>query len=353
MKKLIAVLLCFAMVMGLAACGSEEKTEKDNGSSDVKIEDTGKDTPSEDLVIADLKEALLEKNEYAVLTSAETIKSLSGEGSYDITLAVSAESKYADWTYEVDLAYTKYDQGWMIDDANWTSEAFTQVRIPEVSTMVEYASEYLPSHVPTEEYMFPIDNAVVEYGYCSVPGQDALTFSWNTTHKGNFGTNIFPYTSYWEYNAEIDNWTLLPNPEPGSGGYYLESETLQVEPVENLDFTGSWDDHLEAYGVEIPMNITITNYSPDGFDATIQSTPYDTIEMEFMEKQTVTAHFTRVPDDYAMELTPIPNRWMFTDGENNFLMFLYGDDSMNISYFADGTRTGICVEIETQLPTLP
>lgn len=91
MKRLSAMLLAILMVLSLCACGSQ-------GSSNVEVElpNNSKNGPSAVTIQKDITDELSRKNPYAVLTKIETVKSLTEDTSYEITLSVFAQTRYAE-----------------------------------------------------------------------------------------------------------------------------------------------------------------------------------------------------------------------------------------------------------------
>ena len=357
MKKLFIASLAIFLSFMLCACGSEKVDPSPEQNTTVV---TNGNAPTQKQLQADIGKALSEHNQYVSVTGIETEKSLTNENSFTATLNITAESKYADWTYTADLAYTKYDQGWIIDNVAWATENYIVQRFPDSVTMVEYASTYLPNHELVQkysslrEYMFPIENATVEYKYCSELGSDALCLNWHTVQNGNFINMICPFTSFWEYDETIDNWTIMPNDESGSSGYHLNDEHhefIPIENLENLDFSGSWDDYVQ-FVKEIPVNITISEYSSEGFDARIEWRSYNIIEKELSPPQIAYGHFTRTYENLG-NISPKDTLWIFDDGDNNYIPFSFGYDLAQLNYYIDGASSGVRVDIEDQLPLLP
>ena len=241
MKTVISLFLALALCLSLCACGAgnvenHSAVSKENTNTKKQQEDI----PSDDLLQKDLESALYIKNEYATVVDYETIKSLTGDGSYEITLSVKAETEYADWTYEVDMDYRKYDQGWMVDDISWVSGNYEQVRIPDAKTMQSYAKEYLVSREDFyEDYFLSVENGTVNLESDSTADSNMLVYTWDAVEEYSFYDTLYNVTTWWEYNAEIDNWEVLPDNTAGSLGYCVYASVSQV-PKENLDFTGSW-----------------------------------------------------------------------------------------------------------------
>lgn len=128
MKKALALLLALVVLLTLCACGSD-----DSSQAEVELPKNGKKGPSQDLIPQDLESALFQLPN-AEVTEVTTVKSLTEDSHYEITLQVSAATTYADWQIECDMSYTKYDQGWMLSDIIWNSKTMSFHAFPIWST---------------------------------------------------------------------------------------------------------------------------------------------------------------------------------------------------------------------------
>lgn len=348
MKEIIAVFLAVLLLFTLCACASDEATEDQNNANNIIIEDTGKNTPSEQnsannviveatskntpseqMILEDLKEALQRENEFATLAGIETVKSLTNEGTYEITLAVTAETKYADWQYEANMSYTKYDQGWIVDDVDWINSSYEQVRLPDVDTMSAYASSYLLAHevysdVWFTDYMIPMIDPSLEFGFHNETNSDVLQLSWSAVEDNGFYLSSYCFTTLWQYDCEIDNWELVPDNTHGSLGYYVSEILVEKMPKEEISLNGQWDNGY--------IQFDISNFTWNDFDVRIPGY-IDSPE-----------HFTLVTNTEDADILPPQNVMQavcdiaFKNGEGNYITFKFSDNYLEIYYF-DGSCT--------------
>lgn len=272
MKKAISLLLALVLCLSLCACGSQEESQ-DPQLHDVDLNIPTKNAPSNDLIMGDLKGALQSKNEYATLTGVETIKSLTNDGTYSITLAVTAETKYADWAYEADMSYTKYDQGWMMDSIRWNSESYVVARYPEDDVMTAYVNNYFASFdgwIINE--LVPIENGFIEkelvanaqtheYETVDVPSSDQLIFGWNAAKQLRHGEYTASYRSAWQYAPDIDEWVLMKAEDSHSYHGYQIYIAFDDYTLYDVDFSGTYESDFGT--------VAISNYSKDAFDVAL------------------------------------------------------------------------------------
>ena len=201
MKKLSALLLLIFMTLALCACGSQ-----DSGGGAIDLPHNGKKGPSSDMLQEDIVNALSEKNPHATLTEAETVKSLTEDGKYDITLNISAETKYADWNYQIALSYTKYDQGGMLDRTTWNSCVYEPI-YPEASVLMDYIVNNYYDEIYQLEYLLPADTYWLDNTYSSETQQ--ILFCWSKEKARKHGVYTETVRTYWHYDPDTDNWVLL------------------------------------------------------------------------------------------------------------------------------------------------
>ncbi len=222
MKKIIKLIICIVMCIICTSCGSS-LTNKE---------------PSLEMVISDLSDALIEKNPKAEIINTEVLKSYVDGTIYEITTLVKASSKYADWTYEVDSEYKKYDQGWMIENINWVSESYTVTRIPEANVLIEI--------IGTEhgnKYNISPENAAVLAD--NISETEIVELKWNEVKELTLVENHIEYLASLKYDAEKDGWI---SEDISSEGEYV--------PM-NVDLTGKWQG--------ISSIIEISDFSWEGF----------------------------------------------------------------------------------------
>ena len=372
MRKIITSGLALLLLVGMAGCSQEP--EKDTSkkkvskteSSQLQIvkpeADTPKqDVPSDEAIADDLRSSLATENQYAEITGIEMVKSLSEEGKYSATFTVQAATKYADWTYEADMKYTKYDQGWMVDDVDWKNGQYERVRLPEVDEMVEYAGDYLLSHevysdVWFTEYLVPMESATASFGYNTTVDDDVLEFSWNGTEHLKHADVPHVFNSLWYYEPTIDNWTLYPDNEHGSLGYHIDETGGSVVPNYSLNFSGNWRDKYRIRYTEIPIEITLSNFSWEEFDANIKWKSYDYHKDQITEDRTAFGHFIPLSADAFipehMESYVRNSDIIFCDGEDKYITFSFSDNRTKIWYIANGCEIYIAVDVECDLPNL-
>lgn len=267
MKQLLA--LCFAAILlfGLCACGGESGVQNQTDAvaqtrePTETVSDEGEKIPSEEMIEKDVSDKLTAKNPYASLTGIETVKSLTEEGHYEITLSATAETKYADWVYEAELEYTKYDQGWMLDDLDWLQEEYTVSREPtaeEIAEILNREFSNTDSLYGGWEYAFPVDSGDVK----QTPFR-GTQFTWTGRAEMMHAEYEVEIESYWHYEAESDSWALneLETLEGLNDKYeaYLSEGRVWL----TADFTGTWQ------AANMPQTLTISNFTRDGFDAEV------------------------------------------------------------------------------------
>ena len=265
MKRVLALLLAFALLFGMYACGSGGEDGKGKQAVSVNLPDNGKKSPSEKMITEDVRNALASKNQHASLVGIETVKSLTNEGSYSLTLSVTAETKYADWTYEADLSYTKYDQGWMLDDVDWNAEAYQLSRLPdeeEISAQIQETLEKSDwstwSAVGFEKTHMEIIQ--VHPNMSSTLAREQIGVLFDARHYLLHGVRYGRFSARWNYDAQSDCWdAVMENGrlavEAGGKRYYIMS-----------DISGDWEyitiSNLETEYIDAAGGITV-----QGFDA--------------------------------------------------------------------------------------
>lgn len=362
MKRIALCVLVMLLMSALYGCGSdtEDGVLKEHSYQEYATEHTEEEAvPSESIITNDIKNALSVKNQYAEITETSIIKSLTEDSTYFVTLGVNASTKYADWTYEVSMSYTRYDQGWMLDSTEWTSESYEQVRIPDVVTMVNYAEGYLPNHetysdVWFTEYMVPIQSPTIEFGLNSVVNADVMEFCWVGEEKLKHATKEHYFTSLWQYDPQIDNWTLYPDDTHGSLGYHLSDSEGELSPNYKLDFTGQWKNNIRIGNSVLPLEIDISNFSWLEFDAKITWEAYDYAKREPAGTKKTSGHFTRidqseVPADLTFNLYGA--HCIFSNNDGGYISFNFSENSTLIQYVAYGDGV-LYLSVDKELPSL-
>lgn len=238
MKKVLTLILTMTLLLIFCACGS-----RDSEKADVNLPNNGKKGPSKDVIQADLENALHEIPN-AVLTGVSTEKSLTEDNRYEITLQVSAATNYADWQIDCDMSYTKYDQGWMLDDIDWNSKNYVIARTPDSNTLSDIANNTEVSVYYND--ILPVENGVIDTR--NVEGLGIIELSWTKTMEYLHAQCVGKYTTLWLYDETIDDWVFTPCDD--GFGFYSDEE---ITPYQ-VDFTGTWD------GIEISY------FTWDGFN---------------------------------------------------------------------------------------
>lgn len=319
MKRTLSLILAAVLALSLCACskkpaafdafrpsssssGTEKvETTEDTKTEPSKIEVSSKNAPSEDKIMEDLKEALRSKNEHATLTGVETVKSLTEDSAFTITVAVTAETKYADWTYEANMNYTKYDQGWMLDNTNWTTADYIVMRVPENEEMTAYVSSFFASS--DDEWLNKY--ADISHGTIyadNVDSSNQITFSWINQKKLMHGELAETYTSIWDYTPKTDSWILASDPEDDDETSIHMQQRMVTSRV---DFSGQWS------------GLSISNYTGEEFDLLWNGE---------------NIHFTKTS--------------RYSDNKSNALWYVHeSEDStpLTVSFIFDKTRTTITV----------
>lgn len=267
MKRILALLLVLVMCLSLVACGEEtpNANETPNTGNEAQNEEVVRKskTPSDDLIQMDIESALQEKNPEAVLTGTEVVKSLQKEVSYEYTLSITAESPCSDWVYEAEMFYTKYDQGWMLDEIKWISESDSLVRAPSEEYMVEIANNYFSTH--ESGYLNRIEE--IKSGTVSLiptvntppnaPVTERLRFEWEgVSYRTGHGYVDTYYISMWDYHD--GTWVLVEGTgHYGDRGYeILHKDVIKI----TADISGTWP--LLNGG-----NVTISDFTETSFTA--------------------------------------------------------------------------------------
>lgn len=237
-KHVILRKLSFAMLamLCLTACG-------------------GSKAPSEKVVSEDLKAALAEKNEYATIKNTKVEKSLTEKGRYEITYDVEAETKYSDWNYQVNLHYTKYDQGWSLDGTDWISEEYEQVRYPSAEELEALVNSGEDENYRYIDDLLPINNGKVDYSDIAETG--VIVFNWQTEEDLVYGIRSKDVTVRWKYDVKNDTWKIYED-EKGQ----ISDVTYEDALKPDADLSGTWDCQHGTY-------FRISDFSEDSLTAVI------------------------------------------------------------------------------------
>lgn len=334
-------------------------SENHSSEDDVK-EPTGAtvDAPSEKTIQADLLTALAKENQLVTLTNAELIKSLTDEEHYSATMSVTAKSKYADWRYEAEMSYTKYDQGWMVDDITWNSGHYTVVRTPEPEDMEEYVCNYRDESEIADysyaSYMIPMHNTSISSESYDTTSDPIITCFWDGIGQWQHAVANYFFTSQWEYSPQTDGWKLCVS-ELTTHGYQLTA-SRQIAPNYSLDFSGTWEDiYQENYKFSASMRIDIRNFSWEEFDAELVWDTINIFDMELAGTATASGHFTRIETFEVSEIFfPYISgcHTVFSCGDSAYIAFTFEEEYTCIHYVAYGAYGNLEVRVYSSLPAL-
>ena len=230
MKKLkltlIFFILCSALTLLLTAC--------DNGNK-----------PSNKQILEDLSKNF--EYDYDFINKFDEIEielSTTGKNIYIAEVNATAKAKYADFTWEVKVEYSKYDQGWKMEECEWGDYEYKQTRYPSEKEIKEIISEiniptYSKSNITYEEgiikYSFEYDVDWSKYAYGSTTSVVLLKY-------------IATYDR-WEYQtSESKNNNFILSKK-------LEGKYKLVDPGTK-----------ETYGY-----VTIQNVTNTSFDLSVES----------------------------------------------------------------------------------
>lgn len=334
MKKALALLLALVVLLTLCACGSD-----DSSQAEVELPKNGKKGPSQDLILQDLESALFQLPN-AEVTEVTTVKSLTEDSHYEITLQVSAATTYADWQIECDMSYTKYDQGWMLSDIIWNSKNYVISRIPDLVDMVDHASTILLTHeVRTNyEHILPMEMSSTSMNFSSENniGSNIITLCWDTTYEELHSKATLHFTSMWQYDPSIDNWSLIYD----NDAYCIDYEFVQRIPDYTLDFSGEWQAERSSPTVTLGGygTIIISNFSWDGFNVYIPGID---------EYYDIEPYFLKTNVDTFGTVT-------FTNSDGHYIEFQpQGEYGTRIKLWLDGTNIAVAeAQVSCKLPSL-
>jgi len=228
------------------------------------------------------------------------------------------------------MYYTKYDQGWKMDRAEFVSGEYTVTGMPDTADFIEYATDYLKNHEVYSdstylESMFPLDNLEI-----APIDQSRFTANWVGSELFMHAYRYVSYTSQWQYDEEVDNWTLVPNGEDYYG-YYLDDYRHLTIPNYDLDFSGTWTlQYIKD------STITISNFSWDGFDLSTSVKDWD-----------VNGHYTPEKDGVYSSI----GYTYFGNPDGSFVLFDFNDSNTYL-IINDGHNLMGEVHIEHMLPNL-
>lgn len=236
MKKKFAVLcICFLVFI---ICGCTGTPLKD-------------DVPKDEIVLADLQNSLTQThmNQYGYdirINSWSVEKSKSEEDTYTATISVLAESQYAEFHYLADILYTKYDQGWRLDECNWEFSFYD---------IVVYPDETLQASLTAAQGLEDLSEREITMKDGSFICRGNKKEAWNV-----FVDVEFVIEAVWNYNLYTDTWEF--EEQRGENQKFYFKDTLE----------GNWplEDAVNA------GTMTISNVTDNAFDLRVESSYYTT-----------------------------------------------------------------------------
>lgn len=236
MKKKLAVLCVFFLVFII--CGCTGTTHKDDG-------------PKDETVLADLQNSLTRthRNQYGYdirINSWSVEKSKSEEDTYTATISVLAESEYAQLHYLADILYTKYDQGWQMDECGWEFSSYDVVAYPDETLQASLTAAQGLEDLSEREIIMKEGSFI-----CKGNKKEA----WNI-----FVDVEFAIEAVWNYNLHTDAWEFAE--QRGENQKFCFKDTLE----------GTWP-LAEAVNAG---TMTISNVTDNALDFCLKSRYYTT-----------------------------------------------------------------------------
>ncbi len=325
-KKMFQMFLVAAILLGLCACqnNSVNKTDKDQ---DFTLSGLSKSTPSQKQIMEDLEEIFAETGINFDFENVEIEKSRTSGENFYITLSILAQCDYADWDCELDLLYTMYDQGWVLDDTEWVQKNISLARFPDAETMAAYAREYLSN--PKNYKYSDLYSAIWNYGaenptvshYTQEDGREILLYNWQTAEPHICWDTIWIVSSEWEYNANQDCWSLAPGTEPGN---HYALEVFGKSRMYNYDYSGT-------YWLPVAEFIDGKIVEKDGIPITLYNFSWSSVDVELPDYNGTTRHFTKTHTSgyFGAEFSSEKGEYLQfkTDSTNECLYIFYTNES--------------------------
>ena len=250
MKKISKSLCCislFVLCLCLNACEASKKEPED----EMIKEDLIRELSSYD--------DRLSFNEYSVE------KSLTEDKEYTATLIVSAKNTFSEHQVTAEVKYVLYDQGWKIEECQWTNDVYTVVSYPTVDEMSELIKD-------SQEL---VQSGLNEQQDVSVqPNGNSLTCEGVIEKKDNpYYTYKGKILTYWDYNANADAWKYS-NTETGESKCELTS-ALQLD--------GTWESMSKTRESDPSTYITVSNYDMNSLDISSEMFNTNTVHAQLEE----------------------------------------------------------------------
>ena len=215
MKKSMCMLLAVMVLFLFAACGSESTAK----------------APGEDLVQTDIQNAL---SEYHAMQGAcalevkehQLTKSLTQDKTYTAEYNVTAESRYAQFHYTANIAYTLYDQGWAMDSCEWTYVDYEVIRYPDGDSLAD-----LDNQDEVDALVNPVFTGSANF----FQANSLISTDWSP-----YATCTTERVTRWTYNSYSDRWDYLDT-VIGNNKVQLTDTLVDflTEALDIRDFTGT------------------------------------------------------------------------------------------------------------------
>ena len=274
------MLLLVVLMLCLTACGDQTPTEderdpSDKGSKPAFTQTSEPDNteptptteptepiapengvrPSDNLLHKDLQDRLtmhLAGCTPQTVSEFAVVLSQTEEKSYVASLTVMTQSVYADFTWTVEVGYTKYDQGWVMTDCNWREYSYEVVRYPGEDAIRQLLAEQ--GLAGTQQKQLLCQGEEIQYVYdCNA--------DWSA-----YATGSGVSAAVWNYDAYSDQWK------------YKGTENRGTTATITEELAGTWELHQE-YGL-----VTIQNVTETGFDVDISTRKYCVSSQHFVLK---------------------------------------------------------------------
>ena len=229
MKKIITILLIVLMLLPMASCGSKRPDDEEILNS-IRMEHFGRDM---------------------VITDFQILLSFSEDKEYSATVSFNEQKKYSETEYEFYVYFTRYDQGWAMDDYDCTVLGTRMTYVPDDEFMSEMVKEVLP------DAQINTDNFYV--------GDDYFTYENKYSEDYKYCTAEVVEEYRWDYDSNYDEWI----PETLSDTYAYTDKNELYTP-KDIDLSG---DYVYEYSyatfttAKRTITVSIENFSWEEFDA--------------------------------------------------------------------------------------
>lgn len=217
-KQILAVLLC-VMALMLNGCGGDPQ-------------------PNEELIRSDLESALTGYKDFLTLENYEIEKSETNDNDFFASVSIDAISTYAEYSINAEINYTKYDQGWQIDDCEWLESSYEITQYPTEEDIENANRQYLEGKSWGNNYV--MNNMTCD-------GDTIICNGVTTEMASDFIALQHNIENLWVYNEELDEW------EPTNSGQSVEEEY-------------TIDKSIEGTYTNDGLTVVISNVTETGFD---------------------------------------------------------------------------------------